>query len=324
MPETALAASPATLAAALGPPRPDALREEYERLRVAGLAALQAGDIAAALATYESMHACARRIGDASLVDLAFCNRAAVAITLGEVEEPIAGLREILLRSQNVENCAFAAYHIARAYELRKEFKKSLFYARIARDRAEQLGHPQRRASAYNQIGNALLAESLFEDAAASYRHALSLAPTELEHEQQGEAQLIYMANLGYCEVVLGRIRSGISRLYHVLRFARREGSRRLEMMARIDLCFANMERQRLARADRHGRRAYALAKEIGEVDELKNALYLLGEVAVLDDRLDDARTWFGELQRRFFPQQTKLADFLVGVDVRRVINLRA
>ena len=137
-------------------------------------------------------------------------------------------------------------------------------------------------------------------------------------------AQLIFTLNLGYCEVVLGSIDKGIARLYRVLRVARRQRSQRLEMMARLDLCFAHLELGRLATADRHGRVAYALTKAIGEVDELKNALYLLGEVAVLDGRTGDAKAWFGELQQSFFPAQSNLTDFLMAVDVRRLINLRA
>jgi hypothetical protein len=159
----------------------------------------------------------------------------------------------------------------------------------------------------------------MFEEAAASYRRALAIVPEEL-----ADWRLLCQANLGYCEVALGRHRAGVGRLYRVLRGALRAGSRRVEMMVRLDLCFALMELGHLRAAERHARRAHALVEEIGEVGEAKNCLYLLGQVAVLQERLDEARGWFVELQRRFYPTQPRLADFLVGVDVRQMINLRA
>jgi tetratricopeptide (TPR) repeat protein len=294
-------------------------RAEYERLWRRAEDAKEAGRLEEALGAYAESLAAARRLGDLELVDRAVCNEAAVAIALGEIDSRIPPLREILMRNGSATNCYLAAYHVARAYELRKEPKKGLFYARIARERAEQLGHPQRRGAAYNQMGNALLAESMFEEAAASYRRALATVPEELT-----DWRLLCLANLAYCEVVLGRHRAGASRLYRVLRSALRGASRRIEMMVRLDLCFALLELGRLRAAARHARRAYALTHEVGEVGEVKNCLYLLGQVAVLEQRLADARHWFGELQERFYPGQPNLPELLIGVDVRRMINLRA
>ena len=294
-------------------------RGRYESLRAAGLAALDAGGLAEALEHFAAALAVAREHLDQEMVDRALCNRAAVAISLGQVEQPVPDLREILMRNLCAENCALAAYNIARAYELRKEHKKSLFYARIARDRAEQAAKPNLAASAANQIGSALLADSFFDEAAASYRNALAVAPAG-----DSDRQLVFSANLGYCEVVRQRHRQGLRLLYQVLRRARAERRRRPEVLATIDLCFAHLEGGALDRARRHGERGLRLAEEIGEVDWIKNALYLLGEVAVLQGRADDARHIFVDLQQRFYPSQPYLPDFLVGVDVRSMINLRA
>ena len=308
------------LAAAVGVERDDeAARVEYQQLWQHAEEAKEAGRLEEALLGYTESLAAARRTGDVELIDRATCNEAMVAITLGEIDARIPPLREILMRNTSPLNCYLAAYHIARAYELRKEPKKGLFYARIALERADQVGHPRRRGAAYNQMGNALMAESLFEEAAESYRRALAAVPNEL-----GDWRLVCVTNLGYCEVMLGRVRSGVARLYGALRTALRSASPRTVMMARLDLCFGLMELGRLRDADRHARRAYPLAQQIGEVDHVKNCLYLLGQVAVLEERLEDARGWFEELQRRFFPDQPQLVGFLIGIDVRQVINLRA
>jgi tetratricopeptide (TPR) repeat protein len=296
-----------------------ALLVEYEGLWRRAEEAKEAGRLEEALGWYGESLAAARRTGDAELIDRATCNEAAVAIALGDIDPRIPPMREILMRNGSITNCYLAAYNIARAYELRKEPKKGLFYARIARERAEQIGQPQRRAVAHNQMGNALVAESMFEEAAKSYRLALALVP-----EEQGDLRLLYITNLAYCEVVLGRHRVGVSRLYGALRLAVRRASPRIEMMARLDLCFGLMEMGRLDAADRHARRAYPLTQKIGEVGHIKNCLYLLGQIAVLGERPADARHWFELLQRRFYPERPQLVDLLIGIDIRRMVNLRA
>ena len=291
----------------------------YERERARGLAALDAGQLGEARECFAAAHAAALALGDPELVDRAYCNEAAAAISLGEVEAPVPALREILMRGSSPANCYLAAYNIARAYELRKEHKKGLFYARIARDRAETLDHREWLASAWNQIANFLLGDSFFDEAAATYRRALALVPG-----QSSPRQLVYRANLAYCELVLGRLRSGISMLYRCLRAARQHGWRRGEMIAHVDLCYGLLELGRLDRAEEHGRRGLALAEASGEGDWVKNALFLLGEVAMVAGAAGDGRARFAELQRRFFPELPQVSNFLANVDIRRLVNLRA
>ena len=290
----------------------------YESLWRRAEEAKEAGRLQEALEWYTAALAAAERGGDRELVDRALCNQATVAIALGATDEWIPRLREILLRNGSEINCYLAAYHASRAYELRKEPKKSLFYGRIARQHASRLGEPQRVAAASNQIANALLADSCFEEAACTYREALQLLADRSSWLQ------ICSLNLAYCELVIGQRRQPLTRLFQVLRDSRRSGDVRLEMIARIDLCYASLELGRLRSAERFGLRGLMLAQEVGEVDWIKNALFLLGEVAVQDGRTDEARERFEELQRRFYPGHAKLADLLVGVDVRQVINLRA
>ena len=262
---------------------------EYELAWKLAEAAKDAGNLALARAHYAASGAAAQRCGADELVERALCNEAAVAIALGEAESAIPAMREVLMHNQSQVNCYLASYNIARAYELSKDHKKGLFYARIARDRAELLERPQWLASAWNQIANFLLGDSFFRDAADTYR------------------------------AVLADSGPGPS-----LRTARRHHWSRSEMIARIDLCYAHLEIGRLEVAERHGRRGLALAEESGETDWVKNALYLLGEVAVVGGAASEARTRFGELQQRFYPEQPYLSEFLVGVDVRRLVNLRA
>ena len=292
---------------------------EYEREWRLAEAAKDAGRLEEARRHYAASLSAAERAGDEETIDRAFCNHAIVAISLGEGEETIPRLCEIVLRNRSAVTGFLAANNVARACELRGDHRKGLFYARIARQRAEAVGRPEWVAAAINQAANLLLAESYFDKAAGLYREALALVPAE-----DSSRQLTYMANMGYCELVLGNSRAGLAVLYRCLRSARRRGWERLEMIARIDLCYAHLELGRLEAAERHGRRGLEIGESMGETDWVKNALYLLGEVAVLSGSASRGYAWFHELQHRFYPEQPHLPELLLAVDVRKLINLRA
>ena len=93
-----------------------------------------------------------------------------------------------------------AAYNISRHYELTKNFKKSLFYARIALDRAEVLGRRDWLASSHNLIGNTLLAESFIERPASEYEKAPRADAPPSRPPARGQI----LDNLGYCRVLQG------------------------------------------------------------------------------------------------------------------------
>jgi TolA-binding protein len=56
----------------------------------------------------------------------------------------------------------------------------------------------------------------------------------------------------------------------------------------------------------------------------VKNALYLLGEVANLSEDVHTARRHFTRLHRDFYPEAGYLPEFLLAVDVRKLVNLHA
>jgi tetratricopeptide (TPR) repeat protein len=188
-----------------------ASRADLDELNRRGHEAAEAGRLDEALAIFDQMLARARENGT-ELIDLAFCNRAAVAVVLGRGETELPRLREILLRSEDPVSSRLAAYNLARHYELTRNHKKAVFYARIARERAEQLARRDWVASSHNVIGNALLAQSFVDDAAGEYEAALELMPADLS---VWRARIL--DNLGYCRVLQGRHAEGYSLLYRSL-----------------------------------------------------------------------------------------------------------
>lgn len=281
--------------------------------------AVEAGRLEEALEILDTALALALAQDDSRQIDLVICDRAAVAIELGRGSAEIPRLREILVRNGDTANCRVAAYNIARFYELSKDYKKALFYARIARDRSELLNRRDWLASSHNLIGNTLLAESFVDRAHEEYEQALELMPPE-----PSPARARILDNLGYCRVLQGRYREGFSYLYESLRILRHFRAERYQISIRLDLCFAHLETGRYRDAWRHGVAALELAEKMDEPQSVKNALYLMGEVAHLRGNMDLARSYFARLQRTFFPEASYLPGFLLAVDVRKLVNLHA
>jgi len=296
---------------------------EFERLLDEGRRHLAAERLDEALRTYEEAEVVAQARGDARGAELAFVNRCAVLIPMtraqGLPSEMMNRLREVLMAGRDDVNCFLAAYNIARTFEFVKEHRKGLFYARIALDRSRVIGSIDWLASSHNQIGNFLLAESHFEDACGEYEEALRLLPAEASRRKA-----LILTNLGYGLVVLERPQQGLRLIYQSLRMLRRLGARREQVIPHLDLCFALLEVGRFRHAVRHGTQALALAEEAGEPDSIKQALFLLGEATHQTGGAQEAREIFQRLQERYFPEASHLADVLLTVDMRKLINLKA
>ena len=293
--------------------------DTFEELRSLGEEAIRAGRLAEAEALYERALRWAQEDGEPWQIDLGVCNRAAVTIELGRGESELPRLREILLRNANPQNCRLAAYNISRYYELTKNYKKSLFYARIALERAEALGRLDWMASTHNRIGNVMLAESFVDEACQRYETALELMP-----EGPGVWRANILGNLGYCRILQRRHAEGYRLLYESLRSLRRSRSERYVVPTLLDLCFAHLETGRFRYAERWGLLALRLAEETQQRDSVKNALYLLGEAAHLSGDAEGARGYFTRLQRDFFPSEVYLPGFLMTVDIRKLVNLHS
>lgn len=294
----------------------DALLEEGRR-------AFEEDRLDDSLRVFEHAERWAQRCGESRRADRAFLNGCAVLVTVrrqeGLAPEELQRMREVLMAGEDDVNCRLAAYNIARAYEFQKEFRKGLFYARLALDRSRALDSADWLASSHNQIGNLLLAESRFDQACGEYEEALALLPST-----PSRRKALILTNLGYALAVLGHQREGLPLLYKSLRMLRALGARREQVTPHLDLCFTLLEVGRFRHALRHGALALALAEEAHEPDSIKQALFLVGEATHQAAGAQEAREYFQRLQERYFPEASYLPDILLRVDVRNLINLKA
>jgi tetratricopeptide (TPR) repeat protein len=291
----------------------------YEELKELGFREAEAGNLGKALSFYQESLEVARQLDDRILIDLAVCNTSAILIILGRQDETKARLREILMAGTCPENSFLAAYQLSRAHVRDKAYKKGLFYAQVARDRATSMSRDDWLVWSYNQLANCLLEESRFSEACAEYRRALALVP-----EEPSVRRASVLTNLGYCLMLGKGVDTGLPLTFRALRWFRRFGARIFEVWPELDLCYAYIELGRFDRARDHGKRALALAESSGEMDRVKNALYLLGDAEREAGDLDSAYEYFYRLQQRFYPDSPQLVDMMVAVGMRKMVNLRA
>ncbi|MEL7060833.1 MAG: hypothetical protein AAGN46_12495 [Acidobacteriota bacterium] len=256
----------------------ESLEDRFERLRAECRAEVEAGRLEEALARAEEAVEIAERLGDGARAELARCNRGAVAIALGCFDD-VADLRAILMRNREASTSFAAAYNLAHAYELRREFKKSLFYARIARDRAECSGDREFLAKSWNQIGLGLTGDSWFEEGLKACDRALELLDRSGADAELCTVSALARVNRAYCLVVLGERDEAFRDLFRCLRWYRRRGVHIGEVHPHLILCYAYLELGRLCRAWRHGCRALRLAEATGERQAQRHAHFLLAEI---------------------------------------------
>lgn len=289
------------------------------RLVQRGIEAFGSGDRSRAGQLFDQAMAWGIERGDHDLWDRAFCNRCGVDIEDGRHVEGLAELREIVLRSTSLENAFLASYNAARAYDLRGDHDRALFYVNIAKDRCGRLARHDWLAWAHNQAGNLYLTKSRIEDACIEYQTALALLPAE---SRCAKAQIL--DNLGYCRMLQGRAREGFGPVFAGLKELRRLGLKREQAPLHLSLCYGYLEIDRLQRALFHGLRGLELAEQHGDIESEKNGHYLVGETYNQLGQDADAYDCFRALQQRHFPSTPHIPELLMAVDTRSLVNLKA
>jgi tetratricopeptide (TPR) repeat protein len=309
---------------------PDALRAAAEVARLEALALLEKGEFAPALEAYDRAVEAANATQDPAFADWMFVCRAAASAELGAADKELVELKCVLLRTLDAGTSFRAAYTAARIYEIRRELGKARAYNVRARQSAETLGDLYLLASAENQAGNVLSADSRFADAIEAYTRALALA--ERCDSACGSISETYRSiwrnNLGYCLIAADRLEEGLPLVHGSLDFFEKAGAKGYSIVPLVDLCFAYLKLDRWAEARYFGEEALArlsLGEDAGDraKSDEKNVLYLLGEACHLAGDAEAARGYF-DLLARLYPDFKNLRSYLEVFDFRNVINLRS
>jgi len=293
-------------------------RKHLEFLRKTAKDAAWAGDYERALTLLEDGLTLARSWKDRDLEDLFTCNRATTLIEMERQDFDLAKIKEIVLRSPGSYNGALAAYVVANAHDLRKETPRAISYAQIALQRSREQHLSELIAGSLWLLANLELRESRFPEARELLREGLD----RLEDAQSREWAII-ADNLGYCEIALERLDLGVPLVERSLSLLQSLGARQAMDYPALDLCFADLKRDRLDSAEDWGTRALALGKEFGRQDVIKNSHYLLAETYSQMGRESRADEHY-EALADFYPEFPALKHYLHQISLMEVINLRA
>ena len=305
----------------VSPAEAAALRSRSEELRSEAVGFLEKGEFAASLALYDESLGTARHTGDASFVDWIYSCRAAAAAEAGPAEGELVELKRILLRGRESQTAFRAAYTAARIYELRRDFRKAAFYARLARQHAAEIGDPLLLAGAESTQGTLLAVDSRFEEAAACYRRALEVSAPPAR--VSALARALWQDNLGYCLIALDRTSEGLPLVHDALETIEKAGATAHTVFPLMDLCFGYLKGDRYEEARYFGEACLERAPLSGDDSVERNVLYLLGEASHLGGDEDAARDYFDRLAS-LYPDFRNLRAYLEVFDFRNVINLRS
>lgn len=284
-----------------------------EELRQAGLARIRANRIEESLGFFDE----ALALGpDEELAELLTINKAGAMISLEKDSPEVQRLPQIIMRRRNQRHLYLAAYNLQHKYQIEKDFKRASFYARVALDAAEQSGDAGWKTQVLIALGNLSVYDSRVGEAIARYSEALALLPESPEH---GFRRSFAQQNLGYCLLVEGRIQEGIDLIHSAIALMKECGADGYVAESYIDLCFGYLEQGNLEAARYFGQEGLDLATETRQV---RNARYLLGEVAYKMGDVAAAEVHFGELAA-FYPDFPHLTDFLLAIDLRSMVNLK-
>ena len=304
-------------------PMPEAAahRSRSERLRADAIGLIEKGEFRESLALYDEALESARRTCDPAFVDWIYVCRAAAAAEAGPAESELVELKRVLLRGRDGQTAFRAAHATARIYELRRDFQKAAFYARLARQHAAEIGDPLLLAGAESTQGTLLAVDSRFEEAAECYRRALEVSAPPAR--VPAIARALWQDNLGYCLIALDRTGEGLPLVHDALETIERAGATAHTVFPLMDLCFGYLKGDRYEEARYFGEACLERAHLSGDDSVERNVLYLLGEASHLGGDEDAARDYFDRLAS-LYPDFRNLRAYLEVFDFRNVINLRS
>ncbi len=248
--------------------------------------------------------------------ELVTINKAFALVQLERMSDPVVqALPRIVMRRRTPRHVLLAAYSLVYKNRLEQDFTRARFYGRIALEAMQEVADQiDWKPAILTEIGNVSLLDSKFDEAIEQYDAAL-----ELLDESPGSdyARAFILQNLGYCKLLRDETEAGIELIHRAIDLMERTGAGSYAAESHIDLCLGYMEFGDLESARFHGEKGLQMATEQRQI---RNAHYLLGEVAHKTGDLEGAEAHFGQLAR-LYPDFPYLKDLLLAIDLRAMVN---
>ena len=292
----------------------DVDKKAAEELRQRALLCVRRNELETALDLYDQALEAA---GDEELRELITINKADVLIAMEQTTGEVQKLPAIVMRRRNPHHTFLAAYALTYKHRLQNDVKRGIFYAQIALDTALEANEALWELGAHNELGGLYEIDGDFAKAIASFDRALDLVSHVADPAEQNLSRGAALQNLGASTMLNGDVQAGLSLIHQALPLIVSPSSL---AEAYIDLCYGYIEQDKLEDARHWGEMGLDLASENRQV---RNAHYLLGEAAYKSGDLEVAEFHFGKLAK-FYPNFRHLKHFLMAVDLRSMVNLKA
>jgi tetratricopeptide (TPR) repeat protein len=289
--------------------------ERIEELRAAGVAKHRHGHFEDALQLFEQAYALTTD-QDEELREILTINKAGALIFMERETLEVQQLHEIVMRRRNATHLYLAAYQLQHKYALAKNHKRAISYGRIALDAAETLGDTARKSQVLILLGNLCVFDSKIAEARAYYDQALELLDDVPEN---GVRRAFAVQNLGYCMLMMNETAQGVATIHRAVEMMTSAGAESFVSESCIDLCSGYLDLGDFERAREYGELGLSLATEVRQV---RNAHYLLGEVAYKSGDMDRAESHFEHLATHY-PDFPHLKSLLLAIDLRGLVNFK-
>lgn len=286
---------------------------EVESLRQSALAHVRNEEYDEALSLYDQ--ALASTVEE-ELRELITINKADALIAMERSGPEVQQLPMILMRRRNHHHTFLAAYALMYKHRLQNEPKRGIFYGQVAIDAAAAASEPMWKLGALNELGIIYESDSQFTSAIDCFRQALELIDAVSDRNDQSFGRVAIVQNLAYSKLQVGEIEEALALIHGVLD--------RIQVPSTVadshlDLCYGYLELQDFDHARQYGEIGLAQALEPRQV---RNAHYLLGEVAYKSGDVETASFHFDELARHY-PEFRNLKSLLFAIDLRSMVNFR-
>lgn len=282
-----------------------------EELRQSGLAAVRENRVEEAVTFYDEALSL---VTDDEMRELLTINKADALIALERGGPEVQELPRVIMRRRNPRHVFLAAYALQYKNRLENDLKRALFYGELALRAANETSDLLYRRAALVELGNVYEMDSQIDKAVDCFLQAREIIDESDETQHFGLGYTL--ENLGYCRLLQGAVEEGISTIHHALKYLKDHLG---ISEAFIDLCYGYLESGDLDKARFYGEAGLEAATEPRQI---RNAHYLLGEVAHTAGDSDLAHFHFDELAK-YYPEFRNLKSLLFAIDLRSMVNLK-
>lgn len=248
--------------------------------------------------------------------ELLTINKAYAFISLEKTSPEVQALPRIILRRRNLNHVLLAAYALQAKFTVEGDYKRAHSYLRVALQAAEDSGDATWKPELLINLGILSLYDSRIEEAVAYHEEALKLP---LEGPAHVVSRAMCVQNIGYCKLLLNDFAAGIEMIHRAISMLKQANADGYLAECYIDLCYGYLGVEQLDEARQFGEMGLSIATEVRQI---RNAHYLLGEVAFKSCNQQAAETHFEHLAT-FYPNFPHLKDLLLAIDLRGMVNLK-